>query len=196
VGAPTSATFTLVVNVAAGVAGGTTLSNTASATTATNDPFSGNNAATARTTIMAPVSQPLTLVTVTSVSIQNAKVGKIKTSQILIHFSDALNGGVARALSAYQLTNVVSGKKPSSKPIALAQGSYNDQAHTVTLTTLKPLKFTPKARVQLTIFAKSVLDTLGRQLDGDHDGIVGGDYTATLTKSGAVAIKAARRAGP
>src|SRR5262249_29352396 len=51
------ATFTLVVKVAPGVAGGTTISDTASATTATNDPFSGDNAATATTTVnAAPVA--------------------------------------------------------------------------------------------------------------------------------------------
>ena len=99
-------------------------------------------------------------------------------------------------LSVYRLATVVSGKKPSSKPIALTQATYNAQAHTVALTTRKPLKLTRKMPLQLTIVAKSVLDTLSRSLDGDHDGQPGGDYTATLTKAGAVAIKAARRAGP
>jgi uncharacterized repeat protein (TIGR01451 family) len=188
--------FTLVVQVDASAANGMVITNTASVSSATSDPVATNNSLTRQVTVMVPVIQLPNPVTVTSVSIQNAKLGKIKTSQILIHFSDALNGGVARALSAYQLTNVVLGKKPSTKPIALAQGSYNAQAHTVTLTTRKPLKFTPKAHLQLMIFAKSVLDTLGRQLDGDHDGIVGGDYTATLTRSGAVGIRAARHAGP
>jgi uncharacterized repeat protein (TIGR01451 family) len=188
--------ITLVVQVDASAANGTVITNTASVSSATSDPVATNNSLTRQVTVMVPVIQLPTPVTVTSVSIQKAKVGRLKTSQILIQFSDALNGGVAAALPAYQLTNVVSGKKPSSKPIALAQGTYNAAAHTVTLTTRKPLKFTPKARVQLTIFAKSVLDTLARQIDGDHDGIVGGDYTATLTKSGAVVIRAARHTGP
>src|SRR5262249_16139175 len=154
-------------------------------------------AATAPTTVNAASgNQSPALVTVMSVSIQKASARKTNTSQIVIQFSGALNPATAVPLSVYRLATLVSGKKPSSKPIALPHANYNAQGQTVALTTRKPLKLTRKTQLQLTILAKSVLDTLSRSLDGDHDGQPGGDYTAKLTKAGPVAIKAVGHAGP
>ncbi len=51
--AGTSATFTIVARVGSGVANGSTLSNTASVTSATTDPTPGNNSAAATTTVSA-----------------------------------------------------------------------------------------------------------------------------------------------
>src|SRR5262249_26090786 len=51
VAASATDTFTIVVHVGADVASGTTLSNTATAASATTDPTPGNNAATATTTV-------------------------------------------------------------------------------------------------------------------------------------------------
>jgi uncharacterized repeat protein (TIGR01451 family) len=48
-----SSVFTVVVNVNAGTANGTTISNTATASSATADPISGNNSATANTLVQA-----------------------------------------------------------------------------------------------------------------------------------------------
>ncbi len=55
-----SAVFTLTVNVGAGVAGGTVLSNTAAVTSATGDPSSGNNSATTTTTVTASADLSIT----------------------------------------------------------------------------------------------------------------------------------------
>jgi uncharacterized repeat protein (TIGR01451 family) len=52
-----TATFTLVVTVGAGVAGGTVITNTASATTSSTETSTGNNSATANTTV-ATVAPP------------------------------------------------------------------------------------------------------------------------------------------
>jgi uncharacterized repeat protein (TIGR01451 family) len=51
---PGSAAFTLVLNVDAGTANGTVISNTAALASTTSDPDSSNNTATATTTVIAP----------------------------------------------------------------------------------------------------------------------------------------------
>ena len=57
----TTRTATLVVQVGAGIADGTVLSTTATAATVTNDPASGNNAATANTTVRANADLSISL---------------------------------------------------------------------------------------------------------------------------------------
>ncbi|MEO7757957.1 MAG: ExeM/NucH family extracellular endonuclease, partial [Dokdonella sp.] len=69
-----SAAFTLVVNVAANVAGGTVISNTATAASSTTDPSPGNESATANTTVQAAPQGNLTI-TPTSVPFGNQTVG-------------------------------------------------------------------------------------------------------------------------
>ncbi len=55
-----SAVFTLTVKVGAGVAGGTVLSNTATVTSTTGDPMSGNNSSTTTTTVAASADLSIT----------------------------------------------------------------------------------------------------------------------------------------
>jgi uncharacterized repeat protein (TIGR01451 family) len=61
-----SATFTLVFNVAASTAGGTVITNTASANSATTDPASGNNSQATSATVNAPTPTPTATATATA----------------------------------------------------------------------------------------------------------------------------------
>ena len=55
--------------------------------------------------------------------------------------------------------------------------------NTVTLVTRSALVLNPP--LKLTINAAGLLDSLGRPLDGNHDGQPGGNCVVTLSKSGA-----------
>ena len=64
----------------------------------------------------------------------------------------------------------------------MSQATYNPANNTVRLVTRKPLVLNPP--LKLTINAAGLLDTLGRPLDGDHDGQPGGNFAASLRKNG------------
>jgi hypothetical protein len=122
-------------------------------------------------------------VTVLNVSLQNQSIGRHKTATVIVvQFSAALSAGAAANTGAYTLATVAHGKKHPSKPLALAQVSYNPIAHSVTLRPVKKLTLNPP--VQLRLSASALTDLQGRPLDGNHDGQPGGDFTATLSKGG------------
>jgi hypothetical protein len=130
-------------------------------------------------------------VTVLNVSLQNQNAGRRKTTMVIVvQFSAALDAATAANPGAYTLTTVSQGKKHPSKPLALAQPSYNAAAHSVTLRPLKSLVLSPP--VQLRLNASALTDAQGRPLDGNHDGQPGGDFTATLSKGGVSVASAAR----
>ena len=91
---------------------------------------------------------------------------------------EALRGS---ALTASQ--RFPANKKQKSKAVAISQATYNPANNTVRLVTRSPLVLNPP--LKLTINAARLLDTLGRPLDGDHDGQPGGNFVATLSKRGA-----------
>ena len=121
-------------------------------------------------------------VRVLNVSVQAARLGKTKktTQVIVLHFSGSLNAADAQNLGNYSLATIPSRKKQKSKPVALFQATYDPANNTVRLVTRKPLVLNPP--LKLTINAAGLHDSLGRPLDGDHDGQPGGNSTATLTK--------------
>jgi MBG domain (YGX type) len=121
-------------------------------------------------------------VRVLSVSIQAVRLGKTKktTQVIVLQFSGALNAGNAQSIGDYSLATIPSSKKQKSKPVALSQATYNTGNNTVRLVTRKPLVLNPP--LKLTIDSAGLLDSLGRPLDGDHDGQAGGNLSAMLTK--------------
>jgi hypothetical protein len=126
----------------------------------------------------------LPLATVQSVSIQKIKLSKHKTVQgIVLRFSEALESADAQNLSAYTLATVAKNKKQKSKPVPLSSATYNSSAFTVTLVTRKTLALNPP--LDLTVRAASLLDALGRELDGNHSGHPGSNFTAVLSKAGA-----------
>ena len=65
----------------------------------------------------------------------------------------------------------------------LSQAIYNSSAFTVTLITRQTLVLSPS--LDLTVKAASLLDALGRKLDGDNSGQSGANFTAVLSKAGA-----------
>jgi parallel beta-helix repeat protein len=128
------------------------------------------------TVILAPA-------TVEDVSIQKFKLSKHKTVQgIVLQFSEALDSADAQNVSAYTLATVPKNKKQKSKPVQLSSAGYNPSAFTVTLFTRKTLALNPP--IDLRVKAASLLDALGRELDGNDSGQSGANFTAVLSKAG------------
>ena len=65
-----------------------------------------------------------------------------------------------------------------SKPVQLSRATYNVAAFTVTLFTRKPLLLNPP--LELTVKAASLLDALGRELDGNNSGQSGANLRPCL----------------
>ncbi len=127
--------------------------------------------------------------TVENVSIERIKLNKHKTAQeIVVQFSEALNSADAQSLSAYSLATISQKKKQKSKPVPLSSASYNPTTFTVTLLTKKTLVLSPP--LALSIKATSLLDALGRELDGNDSGEPGANFTAELSKSGTTVTSA------
>ena len=124
-------------------------------------------------------------VRVLSVSVQAVRLGKTKktTQVIVLQFSGALNAGDAQSIGNYSLATIPSNKKQKSKAVALSQAAYNPVNNTVRLVTRSPLVLNPP--LKLTVYAAGLLDTLGRPLDGNHDGQPGGNCVVTISKKGA-----------
>ncbi|MFI5457897.1 MAG: MBG domain-containing protein [Isosphaerales bacterium] len=116
------------------------------------------------------------LATVQNVSITKMTVKHKTTLVIVLQFSEALYYVDAQNLKTYHLVTVPKSKKQKGKPVALAKASYNSTTFTVTLTTRKPLVLNPP--IKLTVVAASLLDTLGRPLNG------GTNSVATLSQTG------------
>jgi hypothetical protein len=127
-----------------------------------------------------------TPVKVLSVSLQAVRLGKSKHLKrvIVLQFSRALNAANAQAISSYSLTTVPGNHKQKSKAVKLTQAIYNPANNTVRLVTHGPLVLKPPLR--LTINAARLSDTLGRPLDGDHDGQPGGNFVVTLRRKGLI----------
>ncbi len=127
--------------------------------------------------------------TVESVSIQKITLSKHKTEEgIVLKFSEALDSADAQNLSAYTLATVPKNKKQKSKPVPFSSATYSSSASTVTLLTRKTLSLS--APLDLTIQASSLLDALGRELDGNDSGQPGANFTAVLTKGGTTVTSA------
>ena len=116
---------------------------------------------------------------------QKEKVKKKKVTVIVLQFSGALNASDAQNRLLYGLAPETDTKKhviKLGKAVAPATAIYNASANTVTLTPKKALVLNPPE--QLTINSSGLLDSLGRALDGNDDGLPGGKFIATLSKQG------------
>ena len=89
----------------------------------------------------------------------------------------------AQCIGNYTLATILSNKTQKSMAVALSQATYNPVNNTVTLVTRSALVLNPP--LKLTINAAGLPDSLGRPLDGNHDGQPGGNCVVTLSKSGA-----------
>jgi hypothetical protein len=128
------------------------------------------------------------------VSIETVAVRMHKTTQVIVlQFSAALNPGDAQNLGVYSLVRLTRfRKKTKSRPMALAQASYDAGMFTVTLSTRKRLLL--NAPLQLTIHTGLLHDPLGR--------LLGGNLVVTLSNMGvtingmAMAVPAMRLSAP
>jgi FKBP-type peptidyl-prolyl cis-trans isomerase 2 len=129
-------------------------------------------------------------VMVVSVSVQKERVGKHKpVSVIVVQFSGPVSAASAQNLGAYTVATMATSKKHPSKPVALAQSSYDAGSETVALTARKALLVSPP--LQLEIRTSVLTDTAGRPLAGNPDGAV----VATLSKAGVSVSRAIRYRG-
>ncbi len=113
---------------------------------------------------------------VESVAITTVKTGKhSKAKAIVLQFSEGLNAADADSRATYALVTIPSKKKQKSKRVALSKAVYSLTAtgSTVTLFTKKPLVLSPA--LQLTVKATGIIDSLGRDLDGNDSGQSGGE---------------------
>jgi streptogramin lyase len=126
------------------------------------------------------------LVTMTTIQVITNK--KHQVTEILVTFSGALNPGEAGTTSEYKL--ITAGKRNSftvknAKPVAIGSAVYNAANDTVALTPAKKLVI--KKPTQFTVMGtgtSGLEDSLGRLIDGNHDGQAGGNAVAIFTKKG------------
>jgi hypothetical protein len=110
-------------------------------------------------------------------------------TQILVHFSGAVNANQADQTSIYRLA--LPGRKGSytarnAPIIKLKKAVYDPLGHTATLQLRTPLILSRK-KVQLLINGlppSGLTDSLDRLIDGDHNGTPGGNAIAYLSRSG------------
>jgi hypothetical protein len=126
-------------------------------------------------------------VSVTSIGISSFKVTKRKLTQVVVHFSGALEGGVVQNTADYELGSVTKGKKGRQvvKPLALDGAAYVSNLNEVLLLPQRPL---PTGTLQLTIVTSGVLDAEGRPIQGNP----GGNLVATFGKAGITLASAGR----
>ena len=126
---------------------------------------------------------PPPLAVVIHVGIDKIKTGRKTTKEVIeLQFSEGMNTADAQNRASYGLVTVPKSKKQKGAAVALATASYDLSKSTVTLTTRKALVL--KQPLKLTVNATSLLDALGRPLDG------GVNFVATLSKNGATVTSA------
>ena len=147
----------------------------------TVDQFGDVSAASPAQTIH--VVPPLvTVVKVTDV------VKKKKVTEVIVTFSGSVNSAEADSPSIYRLATA--GKKGSytaknAKVLRLKSATYTDATHTVVLIPKKPFVLTKPVQLLINGLAPAGLeDSVGRLIDGNHDGQAGGNATAILSRGG------------
>ncbi len=140
-----------------------------------------------------PPAPPL----VTLESVHVVKNKKHLVQGIQVGFSGAVNASQAVSTAIYELINSTKGKFVPLKKnmIKVKAAVYSAATGTVTLTLKKPLKLTKPLELVVQGTAPSGLqDSVGRLIDGNHDGQSGGNAVAVIKKAG-VTIEAVP-AGP
>jgi hypothetical protein len=126
------------------------------------------------------------LVRVTSVQVVKNK--KHQVTGITVDFSAAVNATIAGNVATYRLA--LPGKRGSftaknATVIKLKSAVYTGGLDAVTLTPKKPFALTKP--VQLVVDGQppaGLQDTLGRLIDGNHDGQPGGNAVTVITAKG------------
>ena len=115
-----------------------------------------------------------------------------RLTEILVHWSGALNASEAGETGIYRLA--LPGRKGSytarnATVIRLKKAVYSAQTDTVTLDLRSPLAFHKVLQLKIAGLPPSGLtDSLGRLIDGDHNGTPGGNAIAYLYRSGQTVI--------
>jgi len=134
-------------------------------------------------TIQSSASAPL----VTLHGVQVEKNSKSQVNGLVLDFSGGVNKAEAQATTTYDLVEAnksgsFTGK--GAKVIKIRSAVYHSANDSVTLT---PIPFGLSRPVELIVFGKSpngLQDTEGRFIDGNHDGVAGGNAVAIIRKSG------------
>jgi hypothetical protein len=136
-----------------------------------------------------PVTTPRALVTVDGVQFVMNKKHRVK--EVIIGFSGDLSQSGAQNLAEYRL--VMAGKRGTfttkhPKLIKLRSAAYSGTSDSVTLTPKKPFSLCKPVQLQISGEPPWGLDdTLGRLIDGNHDGQAGGNAVVVIKRSGAAA---------
>ena len=136
-----------------------------------------------------------TLVTMQSVQLVTNK--KHLVTQIVVGFSGAVNAAEAKSTKTYQLiTGSAAGLFKPTKKALIKIKSAALSGNSVTLKLKKPLKVSKAVELVVQGVAPNGLqDSAGRFIDGNHDGVAGGNATAVIKKPGVVTVNAVPR-GP
>ncbi len=147
--------------------------------------LNGLNGATQLTVIVPPPAPP-PLISMTNVQFVRNK--KHMVTQVTVDFSGAVNAAQADSVGTYRLA--MPGKKNSftaknAKVIKLKSAVYNPSLNDVVLTPKKPFALTKPVQVQVEGLPPAGLqDGEGRLIDGNHDGVAGGNAVAVLRSKG------------
>jgi plastocyanin len=126
------------------------------------------------------------LVTVTNVQFVRNK--RHLVTQITVDFSGAVNVSEADSVTTYRLATA--GKKGSfdaknARLFKLKSAVYDAALHEVTLNPKKPFGLSKPVQLRVNgLPPAGLLDSLGRLIDGDHNGTPGGNAVAVLRASG------------
>ena len=127
--------------------------------------------------------------TVEKVMVERVRLRKHKkVEEIVLQFSEALDASTAQSISSYTLATMPKKKKHKSKLVPLSSASYNPTAFTVTLLPRKKLVLNPP--LEFTVYAASLLDSFGRELDGNDSGQPGANFTAVISEAGTTVTSA------
>jgi RHS repeat-associated protein len=132
-------------------------------------------------------TEPPPLVSMTRILFVTNK--KHLVTQIIVTLSGPVNAAEAQSASTYRLATA--GKKNSfdaknAKLITLKSAAYNSATNSITLTPNRPFALTKPVQLRINGQPPSGLqDSLGRLIDGDHNGTAGGSAVAVLRRSGA-----------
>ena len=150
---------------------------------------------TATVVIQGSTPPPPALVTMQGVQLVKNK--KHLITQILVGFSGGVNAAEAKSLKTYQLiTANAAGAFIAKKKTLIKIKSAALTGNSVALKLKAPLKLKKAVELVVNGVAPSGLqDSLGRLIDGNHDGVAGGNAVAVIKKPGVVSINALPR-GP
>ncbi len=150
----------------------------------------------------AQASTKVVLPLVTLKQVKEITNKKHQVTEVLLTFSGPVNSNEADRIGAYRLATPGKGGSYTAKSAAvvkLKSAVYTGTKDTVALTPAKPFVITKP--VQLLVYgagATALKDSFGRLIDGDHNGVAGGNAIAILSKGGATieALTMVRASGP